>query len=57
MGSFFQSKFIKDLEQGELPEVTIEIKPQSIFNLAVSAFFVSIAVVLSVAIIKHIANQ
>lgn len=56
MNDFFQSKFIKDLEAGELPEVKIVLPPDTLFNIGLTAFLVTIAIMLSAQIFKSIAN-
>lgn len=51
MNDFFQSKFITDLKEGKLPEVTIVIHPQTLFQIGLTAFFVAVTVMLFGAII------
>jgi len=54
MNDFLQSKLIKDLENGQLPEVKLSITPETVFNLAAAAFFVAVSVLIVSQIFKKL---
>jgi len=54
MNDFFNSKFINDLKEGELPEVKIVLPPETLFNISISAFLVAVSIMLTAAIVKKL---
>jgi hypothetical protein len=44
--SFWDSKLVKDMEQGKLPEVPVTIEPASIIMLSVAFLMVAIIIIL-----------
>jgi len=55
MGTFFESKFIKDLEQGKIPEVTVNIKldAETAFQIGFTLFFVGVSVLIVHRLIRN----
>ncbi len=51
--SFWDSKLIKDAENGKLPEVPVTIQPASIIMLSLALLIVAIIVILINNIFKH----
>lgn len=52
MGDFFNSKFIKDLQDGNLPVVKIELETKTIINLMAGLLIVAIIILLVVYLVK-----
>jgi hypothetical protein len=53
---FFDSKFIKDLEQSKLPVVEVElaIKPRTLLELGATAVLVAVCVLFLIKIVKNV---
>jgi hypothetical protein len=56
MNDFFNSKFITDLKNGELPEVKIVFPPETLFNISLSAFLVTVSILMVAGIFKKLAG-
>lgn len=54
MNDFFNSKFVKDLEAGELPEVKVVLPPETLFQIGLTAVLAAVAILLSIEIIKKL---
>jgi hypothetical protein len=52
MGDFFESKFIKDLMNGKLPEVEVKLSTDGIIQLAVALVMAAIIIILASRIVK-----
>lgn len=46
MNDFFESKFIKDLEEGNLPTVEVSINTLSIRNLCIALLLTSVIIIM-----------
>ncbi len=51
--SFWDSKLIKDAENGKLPIITVTIEPASIITLSMALLILAIIVILINNIFKH----
>ncbi len=51
--SFWDSKLIKDVENGKLPEVPVAIEPASIIMLSLALLIVGVIIILVNNIFKH----
>ncbi len=54
INSFFNSQFIQNLEDGELPEVKVSLTPEGLINVALTVFFVGVSIILANQIIKKL---
>lgn len=52
MNDFFQSKFMTDLKNGELPTIEVEIGTQSILILAGSILLVGVILIVGKSLVK-----
>lgn len=54
MGDFFDSKFIKDLKNGQLPPVVVQFSPESLIQVAATMFFTGVALIVAWNIFKRL---
>ena len=52
--SFFDSKFIKNLENGKLPKVDVAIQNTSIITLSIALVIVAVIIILISKLLKNL---
>lgn len=53
INDFFNSQFIKDLKDGKLPKVAVELSLETLLQIFLGAFFTAVAIMIVAKIIKE----